>query len=255
MAPRTRRQAAGAPAPAQRSDCSFADVPTGVLQHILGFLDSQKDRCGLSAASLCSATPAAARRSSRLVNAVRYTVLCPPPCRHRAVLVCRQWHDCVHSPDICGEVEANGFHSSAAFDSLACWLRRHGQHVRSLHLERGRTGLADDPDEYLLMGCCLSLTAAVGQLERLHIATRGGLVVSAAWMQPLRRLRELSLQAAPDGLLINTTLEHHTQLTALSMRAAPLVFRAGVQLPPSLLRLELSDRSYEELPSQVGAGT
>jgi len=127
--------------------------------------------------------------------------------------------------------------------------------VRSLQLMMGSSGLLYDPDRSVLLGCCLATAAAAGRLERLLLSSPAGLLLSAAWMQPLRRLRELSLQAAPDGLLINTTLEHHTQLTALSMRAAPLVFRAGVQLPPSLLRLELSDRSYEELPSQVGAGT
>lgn len=49
MAPRVRRQAPDAPGTGlvyASSACSFAEVPTGVLQHILGFLDARKDRWG-----------------------------------------------------------------------------------------------------------------------------------------------------------------------------------------------------------------
>lgn len=170
--------------------------------------------------------------------------------------MCHQWHNCVHSPDICGEVEANGFHSSAAFDSLACWLRRHGQHVRSLRLlARGyhvfNAPTMAEAEETLLLGCCLAACAPAGQLQRLRIES-GSVPVLAAWVQPLRSLRELSLLARSEDVIIKCSLEHCTQLTELCLEGDEVVFADGVRLPPSLRRMRLVDECSAALPAQVG---
>ncbi len=72
MAPRTRRQGAGAHAAATWAAPAFADVPIDVLQHILGFLNVP-DRCA-----------AAWRRGSVLC-------LCPPLAPVAVVAPLRLW--------------------------------------------------------------------------------------------------------------------------------------------------------------------
>ena len=166
--------------------------------------------------------------------------------------MCRRWYECVHSGPLCQHAWAGGS-SWQAFSSLACWLQRHHQHVRSLRLTVGQAGGwdRDEPHQLMLLGCCLATAAATGQLERLHLSSQAGLLVPAAWMQPLRRLRELTLLGPRSRVVIGTSLEHHTQLTALCLGASAVVYSDGARLPHSLLRLELTCCNSYVLPTQV----
>lgn len=81
----------------------------------------------------------------------------------------------------------------------------------------------------------------------------GSLAASEAWLAPLCGLRELSLTASHDSLHIWHSLEHHSQLTALRLRGLSIQLGDGVQLPPSVVRLEIQDQETLALPDQVGA--
>ena len=171
MASIGRRRAAGAAA----AVASFADVPTEVLQHILGFLETCRDRCALAAPS-----PAARRRSPPLPRPPPTAQ--PFPCRptlplprQRAALVCRRWFDCVHSCELCGDVLA-----SRAPGSLIRWLRRHGHHVHSLRLSAvGKDGYLNF-EEGMLLGCCLATCSGLPRSRSLHIDS-GSLVARHGW--------------------------------------------------------------------------
>lgn len=175
----------------------------------------------------------------------------PSQNRHRAALVCRQWHDCVHTPQLCGDVTAGGYECADALDSLTSWLQRHGPLVHSLRLEAYGEYGGTHPDEGLMLGCCLSTCAAFGRLERLCIQANGARV-AAAWVQPRRSLRDLTLVAGASTLAVSASLEHHTQLTALRLEGQPVAFGRGVQLPPSLLCMRLLDSHHtKSLPNQA----
>lgn len=255
MAPRARRRAAGAAfaaQPAASPACGLADVPAGVLQHILGFLESCRDMCALSCLSSrrrrhcccghCS-------HSSCNSDPVPRPSLTPP--RQSAARVCRRWYDCVHSGDLSLHAEASiSPNNLAALDSFTTWLLRHGRLVRSVRL-RVRPGGYHPPEEHMLLGCCLTAAAAPGRLERLSVSSHS-LFVPAGCLRPLRSLRELALLASEgESLYLRASLEQLSQLTALRLRGGAVMFEDDARLPPSLLRLEYAERFCPDLPSQV----
>ena len=136
-------------------------------------------------------------------------------CRHAAALVSRRWHDCAHAPELCRKVaphlpQQRPAAQTAALQSLAAWLLRHSQHVRSLDLE-----LHDDSgpenEQMAQLACCL-MACASGPMEELFPVWTPQLL-AAAWAPALRSLRWLRLDSLDQELVISRSLHGLTQLT------------------------------------------
>ena len=78
--------------------------------------------------------------------------------------------------------------------SLAAWLSRHGQHVRTLRL-RGRAAAGDDKDSVAVaLATCVAIAGAAGQLEQLQVSSLEPL--HTEWLTALRSVRHLGLATA-----------------------------------------------------------
>lgn len=143
-------------------------------------------------------------------------------CRRTAALVSRRWHSCVHTPELCHEVVL--FRSQpAALESLAAWLLRHGQHVRSLWLSTLMAAAEDEIGAQLT--CCL-MACVAGAVELLDIQCSTQRLMVAAWAPCLRSVRQLQLHSLNGDVVISSSLHGLTQLTSLSLGGHQLRFAA-----------------------------
>lgn len=148
----------------------------------------------------------------------------------------------------------NCYHlSQAQLQSLAGWLPRHGQNVRSLLLIcniNAETGAGE-------LATCLDALATAGSLQQLTVLAFGlGTALSVtSWCAALRQLRELCMSLDTRYYLnilhISTSMAGLTAVTRLELAGCSVLVAASAQLPPNVERLWLQDGSSAELPRQV----
>lgn len=129
--------------------------------------------------------------------------------------------------------------------SLLLWLLRHGKHVRSLKMCRP----GDSREAEHLLGGCLSICAASGQLESLTVSTCGDApLLLGAWALAMPRLRRLDFASYNMDLALVTSLHQMTALRKLRLFGREGIdVSPGVRLPAGLEQLEISGWAAELL--------
>lgn len=169
-------------------------------------------------------------------------------CRQRTALMSRRFAAAACSPLLLRRVDLPLLDSSSALESLAAWLARHGQHVRSL---RYRCGPAHERfAQGLVSGTatCLTAAGAAGQLQDLCVYAALD-ELHTGWLCTMRSLTRLQLSATP--LSISPAIRGLTALQSLTL-VGEVDFKAGARLPTAITRLSVEcDESGEDLPAQA----
>lgn len=131
--------------------------------------------------------------------------------------------------------------------SLTAWLAQHSQHLRRLQIPF----LPNDQSSGAAVAACLEMVGAAGQLVELSMG-RG--ILSTQWLAALRSLRRLKLKApwwpTSEFLHISPAIHGLTALEHLELKGSFFQLGAGVRLPASITRVELSfflNEDYEEV--------
>ena len=180
-----------------------------------------------------------------------------PSCRrHRSALVSRRRAHCMHAPELCRQARLQRptlfkttLYYTAAIASLAAWMLRHGQHVRSLRVISSMLDVSSAEAQAHLTSCLAACAGPGSQLEVLRVSVAP--LVVAAWAPALRTLRQLQLGGPSGELFISSSLHGLTQLTRLVLVGSPVSFAEGARLPASIEELRFVDHSSDQVPEQV----
>ncbi len=155
-------------------------------------------------------------------------------------------------PELLRQVSFEYGENLAPLQSLAAWLARHGQHVRTLALwDATADDLAANAVNASVASAvttCLTAAFAPGRLEVLEADMK--LLAHTDWLAPARSLRDLTLTGRP--LHVSPAIAGLTALQSLELRGR-LQYAAGFQFPTSLTRLSLAQDDLHEMPPQVSA--